>query len=148
MSLQDLPEEKWKPIPGFDKRFLISDKGRVKRMAGWTVVGRRIFLKETNRSTIYTYGWNSSVSIHNSDYKGKKNNYSITKLLFYCHVKEFDIFGKAFFVINNSDPFWNMDYSKLSLHSIHSVLKRENIKVPFSFKCNNIIKLSHKNIVF
>jgi hypothetical protein len=46
MSLQDLPEEEWKPVSGFDKRFLISDKGRVKRTEGWTEVGRKIFLKE------------------------------------------------------------------------------------------------------
>jgi hypothetical protein len=125
MSLQDLPEEKWKPVPGFDKRFLISDKGRVKRTAGWTVVGRRIFLKEQILAQfIHTDGTHQSLyTILN--YKGKKTAITIAKLLFYCYVKEFDIFGKAFLIINNSDPFWNLDYSKLSLHSIHSVLKRK-----------------------
>lgn len=123
MSLQDLPDEGWKPIPGFDERFLISDKGRVKRTEGWTVAGRRIFLKEQILAQfVHTDGTHQSLyTILN--YKGKKTAITISKLLFYCFVREFDIFGKTFFVINNNDPFWNLDHSKLSLHSIHSVLK-------------------------
>ncbi len=123
MSLQDLPDEGWKPIPGFDERFLISDKGRVKRTEGWTVAGRRIFLKEQILAQfVHIDGTHQSLyTILN--YKGKKTAITISKLLFYCYVREFDIFGKTFFVINNNDPFWNLDHSKLSLHSIHSVLK-------------------------
>lgn len=124
-SLQDLPEEEWKPIPGFDERFLISDKGRVKRTGGWTVVGRRVFLKEQILAQfIHTDRTHQSLyTILN--YKGKKTAITITKLLYYCFVKEFDIFGKALLVVNNNDPFWNLEHSKLSLHSIHAVLKRK-----------------------
>lgn len=125
MSLQDMPEEKWKPVPGFDKRFLISDKGRVKRTEGWTEAGRKVFLKEQILAQlVHTDGTNHSLYII-LNYKGKKTAITITKILFYCYVKEFDIFGKTLIVINNNDPFWNLDYSQLSLHSIHSVLKRK-----------------------
>lgn len=37
MSLQDLPEEEWKSVPGYNNRFPISSKGRIKRTSGWTV---------------------------------------------------------------------------------------------------------------
>lgn len=45
MFLQDLADDKWKFVSGFDSRFMVSNKGRVKRASGWTTVGRRIFLK-------------------------------------------------------------------------------------------------------
>ncbi|CAA7196330.1 NUMOD4 domain-containing protein [Chryseobacterium potabilaquae] len=48
LSLEDLPGESWIPIPiqSFENRFMISNKGRVKRLKGWTSKGRKIFLKE------------------------------------------------------------------------------------------------------
>lgn len=45
-SLYCLPGEDWKPIPHFETRFMISSKGRVKRLSGWTTTGRKIFLQE------------------------------------------------------------------------------------------------------
>ncbi|MBD3906395.1 NUMOD4 domain-containing protein [Chryseobacterium sp. Ch-15] len=126
MSLQDLPEEEWKSVPGYDNRFLISSKGRIKRTSGWTASGRKIFLKEQILAQyIDTKGpYQSLFTILN--YKGKKRFITISKFLFYCFVKEFDMSGKTLCVVNNNDPFWKLNLSKLSLHSIHSVLKKIN----------------------
>ncbi|MBE4947484.1 NUMOD4 domain-containing protein [Chryseobacterium culicis] len=43
LSLKDLPGERWKPIPGFEDCYIISNMGRIKRLAGWTTIGRKLF---------------------------------------------------------------------------------------------------------
>lgn len=37
--------------------------------------------------------------------------------------KTFDLYGKKYVVINKSKSFWDIDIARLSLHSLHSVLK-------------------------
>ncbi|WP_312752024.1 NUMOD4 domain-containing protein [Epilithonimonas hominis] len=123
LSLEDMPEEHWKPIPGFDNRFAISDKGRVKRLSGWTLTGRKVFLKEQILAQYMGYS-NGKPSLYCILRHNQKNTCKcITKLLYCCFVQEFDMYDNRIVVINKSKPFWNVDISKLSLHSIHSVLK-------------------------
>jgi hypothetical protein len=45
LSLQDFPGEQWKPIPSFEHQYLISNKGRVKRLGSWTS-NKKTFWKE------------------------------------------------------------------------------------------------------
>ncbi|WP_435522976.1 NUMOD4 domain-containing protein [Chryseobacterium indoltheticum] len=44
----DLSGEYWVPVPiaGFESRFVLSNKGRVKRLSGWISRGRIMFLQE------------------------------------------------------------------------------------------------------
>ncbi|WP_376747109.1 NUMOD4 domain-containing protein [Chryseobacterium binzhouense] len=47
LSLENLPGESWKPIPGAEDQFHISNKGRIKRLNTWTTHTKfRIFLQE------------------------------------------------------------------------------------------------------
>ena len=125
LYLKDLPEERWKLIPGFDDRFCISDKGRVKRLSGWTSKGRKIFLKEQILSQYMNVNNDTSSSLYCLLRHNQKNvRISIVKLLYYCFVSEFDLYDKRLLVINKNKPFWNTKLSKLTLSSIHSVLKR------------------------
>ena len=125
LSLKDLPEELWKVIPGFEDRFAVSDKGRVKRLSGWTSKGRKIFLKEQILSQYLYVKSDASSSLYCTLRHNQKNvPISMVKLLYSCFVTEFDMYDKKLLVINKNKPFWNTKLSKLTLSSIHSVLKR------------------------
>ena len=124
LSLKDLPEELWKVIPGFEDRFAVSDKGRVKRLSGWTSKGRKIFLKEQILSQYMNVNSDTSSSLYCLLRHNQKNvRISIVKLLYYCFVSEFDLYDKRLLVINKNKPFWNIELSKLTLSSIYSFLK-------------------------
>jgi hypothetical protein len=128
LSLEDLPEEHWKPIPGFENRFAISDKGRVKRLSGWTSTGRKVFLKEQILSQYTDYRDGKTFSLHCLLRHNQKNTYkSITKLMYYCFVETFDMDNKRLLIINKSEPSWNIDISKLLLRPVYSVLKGKEI---------------------
>lgn len=48
LSIKDMPGEYWVsvPIPGLESRFLLSNKGRIKRLSGWISRGKVMFLQE------------------------------------------------------------------------------------------------------
>lgn len=123
LSLDDMLEEIWKPIPNFENRFLISNKGRVKRLSGWTATGRKVFLCEMILSQFVSTNQLSFSLYCVLNYNGKKTFATITKLLYNCFVKEFNIYEKNQVIVNKSQPFWDIDITKLSSQSIHSVLK-------------------------
>jgi len=126
LSLHDIPGEVWKPIPNFEKRFLISNKGRIKRVSGWTTTGRKVFLHEQILSQFVSTNQPNPSLYSLLNHNGKTTVVTITKLLYYCFVKEFDLYGKKYVVINKSKSFWDIDIARLSLHSLHSVLKGKN----------------------
>lgn len=80
LSLKDLPGELWETIPGFNKRFLISNKGRVKRLAGWTTNGRTIFLKEQILSQLISFNTKTTYSLYCLvRHNGKNTRITISK---------------------------------------------------------------------
>ena len=124
LSVENLPDENWKPIPGLEDRFLISNKGRIKRLSGWTSEGRKIFLKEQIISQIMSINTNTRYSLYcRLRYRGKDVSVTVSKLLYYCFVQEFDLKDKTLVVVNNNNPQWNIDMSKLSLCSLYSVIR-------------------------
>ena len=125
LSLKDLPGENWKTIPGLGKRFVISNKGRVKRLAGWTSAGRKIFLKEQILSQMISQNSDTHYSLYCLlRHEGKNMRITISRLLYYCFIDQFDMDGNKWVVINTSTPLWDIDLSQLSLHPIHSILKK------------------------
>jgi len=64
-NLLDLEGEIWKPIPGFEEYYMVSNLGRVKRLAGWSyyIDGRKRF--EEERIIIQTRATNRT---HNMGY--------------------------------------------------------------------------------
>ncbi|GEN67891.1 NUMOD4 domain-containing protein [Chryseobacterium rhizosphaerae] len=129
LSLNDFPGENWKPVPDFEKTYLVSNKGRVKRLSGWivgkskTYMGEQImrlkFEVKPNNKDIVRF----SVSLRN-DKKGVQ--ITLNRLLYYCFVKPFDLNDKTIVINNQSQPMWNIELSKLSLCSLSSVLKGKN----------------------
>ncbi|WP_089756255.1 NUMOD4 domain-containing protein [Chryseobacterium soldanellicola] len=124
LSVKDLPGEHWKPIPGFGNRFAISDKGRIKRLSGWISSGRKIFLREQILSQIMEINGNTKYSLYCIlRHTRESKRATITKLLYYCFVEEFDLNDNTMVVVNQNDPLWDIDISKLKLRSIYRVLK-------------------------
>ncbi|WP_317168606.1 NUMOD4 domain-containing protein [Chryseobacterium sp. C-204] len=119
-----MTDEQWKPIPGFDNRLVVSNKGRVKRLSGWTSEGRKIFLKEQILSQIMSINSSRSYSLYCVlRHKRKNTCLTITKLLYNCFVEKFDLNDNTIIVANNNNPLWNIEVSNLSLRPIYDVLK-------------------------
>lgn len=126
LSVENLSEEEWKPIPGFGNRFVISNKGRVKRLSGWTTEGRIVFLREQILSQYVDFMDGKPYALRCVLRHQRKNGYiSVPKLLVYCFVKEFDFNDRKFRVINTNQSFWKFDLSKLSLAYGSSLMTSE-----------------------
>lgn len=132
LSIENLPEEQWKPIPNFERRFFISDKGRVKRGGEWNIVGRKVFKKdqilsqfvEFKNETQYSMG----VLLDDAYDKKKKTHIEIARLLYYCFIEKFDLTDKTVVVINENDPQWKVDLTNLVLRPVKDTLDEKKIK--------------------
>ncbi|WP_312299222.1 NUMOD4 domain-containing protein [Chryseobacterium sp.] len=116
LSLRDLPEEHWKPLPGFYGKYVISNKGRVKRLSGWGV-GNHFYgeeeiislnLKKSESPFLYFY-------LHKKEDINPKR---LLRLLYYCFVEEFDLNNRTLRVVSENQRLWEIDLSKLSLRSM------------------------------
>lgn len=126
LSIKNLPGEYWVPIPipGFEPRFLLSNKGRVKRLSGWISREKPLFLQEKilSQKLINNSGKTYSLSCTlNNDRKYVR--IVISKLLYYCFVEKFDLSDRNLMVVNQNDPQWDIHISKLSLHTANYVLR-------------------------
>lgn len=57
--------------------------------------------------------------------EGKYVRVVMSKLLYCRFVEEFDLLDRNLMVVNESDPLWDIDISKLSLHLANYVLKEK-----------------------
>lgn len=128
LSLKDLPGEYWVPvpIPGLESRFVLSNKGRVKRLSGWISKGRVMFLQEKilSQKLIINSEKTYSLSCTLSN-EGKYVRVVMSKLLYCCFIEKFDLSDRNLMVVNESDPLWDINMSKLSLHPANYVLKEK-----------------------
>ncbi|WP_326982743.1 NUMOD4 domain-containing protein [Chryseobacterium sp. MYb264] len=123
LSLSDLPDEHWKPLPGFEGKYAISNKGRVKRFSGWGV-GNYFYgeeqiislnLKKTESPSLYFH-------IHK---KEDANPKSLVRLLYYCFVEEFDLRNTTLRVVNENQGLLEIDLSKLLLCPMVTAFKKK-----------------------
>ena len=125
LSLNDLPNEHWKPIPGFENQYVISNKGRLKRLGSWTTSKNKTYWREQIMAinVLGKYGdknHNLYVPVVRKD---NRTLFIISRLLYYCFVEEFDMTDKRLIVVNENKLPWDMDLSKLKLKSRISLLK-------------------------
>ena len=128
LSINNLPEEQWKIInlPEFTNKFAISNKGRIKRLGGWNSASRRLFLKEMIVSQFVEFNSHTNYflccHLHDNE---KKVFVSVFRLLYYYFVKEFDLNDKTLVVINENEPKWDVNLSKLSLQNANNTFTKE-----------------------
>lgn len=116
LSLSELPCEVWKPIPGFEDSHLVSNKGRVKHLSGWTSGKKKFFMHDKILSQTLTQHknktWSFYVTLFNRE---KKVRITIVRLLYYCFVKKYDIYGKTKVVANQNESLLDIDISNLAI---------------------------------
>lgn len=117
LSLENLPDENWKPLPGLSNQFAISNKGRIKRLNCWTSTKNKRFINEKIISLFLENYADTSYLYTNLSYKGKRIQIRLNKLLYYCFVKQFDLNDRSLVIINKNKPAWDIDISKLKLSS-------------------------------
>ncbi|AZA88147.1 hypothetical protein EG349_15770 [Chryseobacterium shandongense] len=116
LSLENLPGERWKPIPDLEKYFAISNKGRIKRLDTWTENKNKTFWEERIISLfLEPYSDTNYYLYANLSHKGKRFNIRLNKYLYYCFVKKFDLNDRSIIIINKNKPSWNLDISNLEL---------------------------------
>lgn len=129
LSLENLPGERWKPIPDLEGYFAISNKGRVKRLNTWTQNKNSTFWRER---IISLFVQNSESKNHylyvRLNCNGRKYCITITRLLYYCFVEEFDLKDRDLIIVNENDPQWDIEISKLTLQSVNEILTERNKK--------------------
>ncbi|MEY8761974.1 NUMOD4 domain-containing protein [Chryseobacterium tongliaoense] len=130
LSIGDLPGEYWKPIPiiGFEDQYVISNKGRVKRLSGWSSIGKKKLVKEKILSQTNINRKNTPYYLYcELNNEGKIIRAIVGRLLYYCFVEPFDLNDETLIVMNRNEPRWDMDFSKLSLCC--SLLKKNRIEL-------------------
>lgn len=116
LSLTNISGEVWKPIPGFEDSHLVSNKGRVKHLSGWTHGKKKFFMHDKILSQTLTQHKNRTYSFYVTLFNnGKKVRVTITRLLYYCFVQKFDIYGKTQVVVNQNESLLDIDISKLEI---------------------------------
>jgi hypothetical protein len=122
-SLVNLKGEKWKEVFGYEMYFKISNYGRVKRLPRW--VGRKngatVLLKEkiiAPRRNVSTNKYVNEVFhyvICKFNIDKRVRYFSITRMVYYCFNKKFDIKDKNLFVIVKDGDNFSTHVSNLML---------------------------------
>lgn len=130
MSLKNLPDEMWKPIPGFEGLYEVSNKGRVKKLAGWTSHINRIFLGEQILGLRFNETRGRYLDVCLTKNK-KKTCVSITRLVYYCFVETFNLKDRSFVVACRDKNFKHVTPNNLELRSLGTVLHEAKSRVSF-----------------
>ncbi|RMZ61260.1 hypothetical protein D1632_00155 [Chryseobacterium nematophagum] len=126
LSLKDLPGEIWESIPNLKGYFVISNKGRIKRLNTWTENKNKTFCKERIISLFLATHSDTNYYLYtNLNHKGSRRQIRLNKYLYYCFVEKFDLSDRNLMVVNDSNPLWDIDISKLSLHPANYVLREK-----------------------
>lgn len=127
LSLKDLPDERWTPIPNLEQYFVISNKGRVKRLNTWTQNKTPTFWKEHIMSLfVQKYDGENYFLYTKLSCNGRSYNITITRMLYYCFIEKFDLKDRSLVIVNKNDLQWDLDISKLTLESVTEVLTERN----------------------
>jgi hypothetical protein len=127
LSLKDLPRENWKPFPDLEEYFAISNKGRIKRLNTWTQSISQTFWKEQIISLFVQKSGSEKYFLYTKiSCNGRSYNIAIIRMLYYCFIEKFDLKDRNRVIINENDPQWDIDISKLTLQSVTNILTERN----------------------
>nr|WP_314491628.1 NUMOD4 domain-containing protein [uncultured Chryseobacterium sp.] len=124
LSMKDLPNEIWVPIPDFEDKYAISNAGRVKRLSGWSF-GAQLFGEEQ----IMPLCVNKENEAHHLYFRLHRkvctNQMILIRFLYYCFVENFDLKDRSLQVVNQNESLWDINLSKLSLSSIKEIRSKK-----------------------
>ncbi|AZA84958.1 hypothetical protein C1637_22015 [Chryseobacterium lactis] len=123
LSLRDLPDEYWKPLPGFGGKYVISNKGRIKRLSGWTVGTH--FYEEDQILSLCLKKAESPYLYFRLHAKEDINPKVLTRILYFCFVEEFDLNNRTLRIVNENESLLDIDLSKLSLRFITNAFNKK-----------------------
>lgn len=145
LTLEDLPGEYWKPIPGFEDYYEISSYGRVKslRRAYINRYGGERVLPEKIRKLKLTTNLNKKIGdllyslVITLSYEGQHYSYAVSRLVYHCFVEPFDLTDMDLRVSFKDGDGRNVDYrnlfitnrSALGLHAYESGRAESHLKV-------------------
>lgn len=132
LSLKNIKGEKWQDLPGLDGCYLISNFGRVKRLAyEMQYKNGAIYLKPEK---IIKPGVVKQRNNYKNDYKyflvnrvtlnGIRYNLSIARLVYHCFVQSFEIDNRNSVIIYRDDDSFNIKPSNLITVSLREKQKR------------------------
>ena len=128
LSLEDLPGERWKQVPDLEQYFVISNKGRVKRLNTWTENIKQVFFGIEHIMSLFVqkYDGENYFLYTKLSCNGRSYNITITRMLYYCFIEKFDLKDRNLVIVNENNPQWNIDISKLTLQSVNDRLNERN----------------------
>ncbi|MDQ0065173.1 NUMOD4 domain-containing protein [Chryseobacterium lathyri] len=126
LSLRDLPDEHWKPLPGFKDKYVISNKGRIKRLIGWRS-GAEFYGEEQILSLKFKKS-DSPYLYFNLCTNERRFEKRLPRMLYYCFVEEFDLNDRTLWIVNENEALWDIDLSKLSLRLMADAFNKRKIK--------------------
>lgn len=128
LSVKNLPDEIWAPLPGFEGKYAISNMGRIKRLSGWSM-GSQFFGEEQ----IMPLSLNKSNTSHHLYFrlhqKVSRNQMILIRFLYYCFVKKFDLKDRSLLVVSRNESLLDIDLSKLSLCNVKDVRIKKPMKI-------------------
>jgi len=118
MSLADMPGEIWKPLPGMEDYYLISNKGRIKALsrlmekdchtytASYIIneyIRKQVLFKTYNKYTRkYTYGLRITITVDK-----KKIEFKISRAVYEAFINKTDLTNKTVVAHKDNDPLNN-----------------------------------------
>ncbi len=108
LSLHKMENESWKPIPGYEGLYEISNWGRVKKLAGWSSSPNKTWLPVRIMALRLTGNQKSgkedqlylSVSLTK---EGHKKKIMVARILYYCFIAPFDLTNRSLIVRSSGD---------------------------------------------
>lgn len=108
LLLLDLPGEIWKPFPiePFDEYYMVSNKGRIKRLAHKvtridgieTTVKERILKQVRRRQTNHYLNEDTYALVTKVSFNGKRAGYVVARLVYHAFVEAFDLYDRNLYV--------------------------------------------------
>jgi hypothetical protein len=116
LSMDSLPNEKWKPVEGFEERYKISNLGRVQAIPHMTkanIMWKKGLIKKFEIDQRYCMKPTSLYCSFNTDQK--KAQIKVARLVYYHFVKKFNLADKTITIQYKDACFFNLDAKNLML---------------------------------
>jgi hypothetical protein len=117
LSNEDLKNETWLPIEGFESSYLISSLGRVKSLGRFKA--NKVWLKEHILKLVPDGNINRPASslLVSLNKDGRKYQQGVARLVYYHFVKKFDLSDLTIKIQFKDKRFYNLDYKNLEMRT-------------------------------